>query len=220
MRLSQMRTWTRRRLHDEGTDQRFDNDAIDSALNVGAQQVQTYIEDINPGAFEREYRTNLLINTTAYQLPRGFLRHKTLLIDWSGTGNYLEVTPTSIGRIRTPRLAQYLSDTYYYAISGGVLRLKDTPSADVEDGFQLWYVPSLEMSDEDDDLEASGLFAPFHMAVILWAVKLLSPEEGEPTAELDAEIGKIMGRAKTVYGGDFNGPEELLVEGIGKEYSR
>lgn len=219
MKLYQMRNWTRRRLHDEGEDKRFANDDIDSALNVGAQQVQAYIEDIDPDAFDREYRTNLVQDETAYQLPRGFLRPKTLLVDWKGTDNFQEITPTSVSRLRSPKWAALFSDTYYYAISGGVFRLKNTPAEDVEDGIQFWYVPSLEMADDDDDLEASGLFAPFHMAVILWAVKLLSPEEGEEIATLDAEIGKIMARAKSVYGGELHGPEEVLVEGIGKEYS-
>lgn len=218
-----MRVWVRRRLHDEGADPRYSESDIDSALVVGAQQVQAAIEEINPEAFEREYRANLQIGKSAYQLPRGYLRTKTLLLDLNGDGNYeTEVDKTRMWRIRKPsgRLALAQQGGVYYAVSGGVLNLSYQPTAEVEDGLQLWYVPSLEMADDDDDLEASGLYAPFHIAVILWGVKLLMPEESESQRDIDAEITKVMDRAATLYAGADDADEQLEVEGIGLELAQ
>ena len=220
MRLQDMRIWVRRRLHDEGEDQRYSNGELDAALVVGAQQVQAFIEEINPEAFEREYRANIQAGKSRYQLPRGYLRTKSLLLDLDGDGNFeTEVEKTRMWRIRQPsgRIALASEGGVYYAVSGGVMSLSYTPQADVEDGLQLWYVPSLGMADDDDDLEALGLYAPFHIAVILWGAKLIMPEENEDQRSIDAEIAKIMDRAGPLYAGADAADEQLEVEGIGLE---
>jgi hypothetical protein len=219
MRLADMRSWVRRRLHDDGEQKRFTNGEIDTALNVGAQQVQAAIEAVNPDAFEREYRTNVLASEPAYQLPRGFLRSKSLLLDLTGDGA-TEAWHRPISWFRTPKGTNYMDQQggYHYGYAGGVLRVFPVPDSDVEDGIQLWYVPSLEMSEDDDDLEALGLVAPLHVAVVLWGVKLLLPEDGESQGDIDAEIGKIMARVPDIYGGSFQAPEYLEVEGIPEKY--
>lgn len=219
MRHADMISWVRRRVHDSGTQQRFTDAEITSALNVGAQQVQASIQKVAPDAFEREYRTNILQAEPAYQQPRGYLRPKTMLLDLTGGGAY-EAVYAPISWFRTPRGTQQMADRggYFFGVSGGVIRLFPIPDRDVEDGLQLWYVPSLEMSDPDDDLEAMGLLAPFHIAVVLWAVKLLLPEDGEGQGEVDAEIGKIMAQVPDLYGGSFQAPEVLEVEGIPEKY--
>lgn len=220
MRHADMRAWVRRRLHDVGSQARFENADITSALNVGAQQVQAVIEGVAPDAFEREYRTNILQGEPGYQQPRGFLRAKTMLLDLTNSGSFTEADHIPVSWVRTPKGTQRLAERggYYYAVSGGVIRLFPVPDRDVEDGLDLWYVPSLEMSEDDDDLETMGLLAPFHIAVVLWAVKLLLPEDGEPQADIDAEIGKIMARVPDLYGGNFQAPEMIEVEGIPEKY--
>jgi hypothetical protein len=219
MRYADMEAWVRRRLVDSGTQPRFDSADIRTALNVGAQQVQAVVEEVAPDAFEREYRTNVLTNEPAYQLPRGFLRPKTVLLDMTGEG-VLEATHKPISWFRTPKGTNYMDQYggYHYGISGGVLRVFPVPDRDVEDGLQLWYAPSLEMAEDDDDLEAQGLVAPLHIAVVLWGVKLLMPEDGEPQDAIDAEIGKIQARIPSLYGGAFQAPEIIEVDGVPEKY--
>lgn len=220
MRKADMEAWVRRRLHDTGAQPRFSSADITSALNVGAQQVQAVIEGVAPDAFEREYRTNILQDEPAYQAPRGLLRGKTMLLDLTSSGSFTEADHVPVSWVRTPRgtVRMQQQGGYYYAISGGIIRLFPVPDRDVEDGLDFWYVPSLEMAEDDDDLETFGLLAPFHIAVVLWAVKLLLPEDGEQQAEIDAEIGKIMARVPDLYGGSFQAPEYLEVEGIPEKY--
>lgn len=219
MRHADMISWVRRRLHDEGAQPRFTKGAITQSLNVGAQQVQAAVEAVAPDAFEREYRTNVLANEPAYQVPRGFLRGKSLLLDLTGSGA-IEADHRPVSWFRTPKGTRYMDQMggYHYGVAGGVLRVFPVPDTDVEDGISLWYVPSLEMAEDDDDLESSGLLAPLHIAVVLWAVKLLLPEDSESQGEVDAEIGKIMARVPDLYGGAFQAPEVLEVEGLPEKY--
>lgn len=219
MRYADMEAWVRRRLGDQGAQPRFARSEIRTALNVGAQQVQAVIEEVAPDAFEREYRTNVLSAEPAYQIPRGFLRPKTVLLDMTGSG-VVEAEHKPISWFRTPKGTNYMDQRggYHYGISGGVLRVFPIPDRDVEDGLRLWYAPALEMAEDDDDLETFGLLAPLHIAVVLWGVKLLIPEDGEQQGEIEAEIGKIQARIPGLYGGAFQAPEVLEVEGIPEKY--
>jgi hypothetical protein len=215
-----MRAWARQRLFDDQSEQ-FSDPRIDSALNVGAQQVQRAVQLVDPDAFSRLYTRNLLTDTYRYQVPRGFLRHKNLILNGVPAVAIPEqwITLQDVDQ----RVGFYLQGVDSgFAISGGEYRIYPTPTADLEDGFKLWYVPTLAMNEDSDDLGDYGLVEPLHMAVVLWAVKLLMPESGEKAGDLDGEIRLLMSDIGTYYPASpaSVGPgHQIEVEGLGKEYN-
>ena len=223
MNLIQMRRWARRRLLDTGAQQRFNDADIDSALNVGAQQVQAEIDRVNKNAFRRIVLRDLEADTYRYQNPRGLLRYVSVQCKYPTFTKYVKADPTTEDEIENPdselRRSYPNAGGVFFAVSGGELILFPTPTAAVEDGLRLRYIPVLGMSQDDDDLDDLGLLQPFHIAVILWGVKLLLPEDGEDSKGVDAEIMKVMDRVPDYYGGTGQqGSQEFIrVQGIGKE---
>lgn len=207
MRLADMRSWVRRRLFDVEGIVFTDDGLIDSALNVGAQQVQKAVMKVDPDAFRvHEYR-NVVSGKYRYQKPRGMIRVKQLFV------NDVEYTP---GMERSIETGFYSDYSGHYVVTGGEIVITPCPDASVEDGFHLLYVPTLGMSDDDDDLDDDGLVTPLHMAVVLWAVKLLQPEGGEDTTRVDAEIIALQAEIPTYYGDSGSGAP-FEVSGLGLE---
>lgn len=224
MRLIEEIAWVRRRLLDTGAKQRFSDGDITSALNVGAQLVQVEIQKVAPDAFRRVYLRNSTANIYRYQVPRGLLRINKAFVRYTDGAAFLAMSLTTQGMIEDP--ASYLNDGsqtgVFYAVAGGELLVFPTPTTAVEDAIKLLYVPALSMSTKDDDLEDMGLAVTLHMAVVLWAVKLLKPEDAEDIKSVDAEIVKIMDQVPTLYGGSgmAGGPEMLMPEGMGLELTQ
>lgn len=206
MKLSIMRTWARHRLFDEEKVVFKDDSFVDSALNVGAWQVQKRVLRVAPDVFRKHYWRNLEAGKYRYQAPRGIIRVKQLFV------NGVEASPGSENAIETG----YYGDDLYYVHTGGEVVISRNPETTVEDGFHLLYVPSLAMAEDDDDLQDDGLVEPLHMAVVLWAVKLLQPEGGEDNKAIDAEIMSLLDDIPQLYGTNDAGTP-MRVEGLGLE---
>lgn len=214
MRLADMRFWTQKRLIDEEAQVFPDPGHITSALNVGAWQVQKRVMRVAPDVFRKHYYRNLEASRYRYQQPRGFIRPKQLFVKYRSTGGWVEALPGAENLIETG----YYGSELRYAVTGGEIVLSIIPDVAVEDGFHLLYVPSLGMAEDDDDLQDDGLSEPLHMAVVLWAVKLLLPEGGEDNTKIDAEIVSLLDDIPTLYGSLDSGIP-IAVEGLGLELS-
>lgn len=206
MRLEDMTAWVRRRLKDEEKVVFPEDGPIVSALNVGAWQVQKRVMLTAPDVFRRHYWRNLEIGKYRYQLPRGFIRPKQVFV--AG----VQALPGLECAIET---GDVYGDELRYVITGGELVISYKPTTALEDGLHVLYVNALSLADPDDDLQDQGLVEPMHMAVVLWAVKLLLPEQAEDAKEVDAEIGSLLADIPTLYGN--SGDTDFLVSGIGKE---
>ena len=217
MRRADMRDLARRRLMDDASELYTDSQ-IDTGLNLCAGFVQREVQKVDPDAFRRKYTRNLVNGTNRYQAPRGFLKHKYLVLDGTRASAIPEEWIIFQG---DNRIAYYLSAVDAgFAITGGEYVVWPTPTADVEDGFELHYVPVLAMAEDNDDLQDYGLVEPLHTAVWLWAVKLLKPESGEKDPELDNEIRAILADIGTYYPAapaSVEPAHAVQVEGIGKE---
>ena len=213
-----MDEWVKDRLLDDN-EQEFSSTRRRRALNVAAMLVQRKVQTIDPDAFRRIYTRNLLVDESRYQLPRGFLRMKLVQIDGAKGVAVPEewIAEADIN----PQYQQFLSGVdAAYALAGGEIEIYPTPTADVEDGLSFRYVPALQMSDDDDDLGDFGLVEPLHMAVVLWAVRLLKPETGEGVQELDAEIKTLLDDIGVYYPRDqvTTAPaHSIRLEGLGKQ---
>lgn len=215
MRLDDMRDWVRRRVHDSGAQPRYSDRELNTALNVGAQQVQAEVRRVAPSAFTRTYYRNVETGKTRYQLPRGFLQLKRVWVKYDT--DYIPADPASAHQIEDQTDLANQGGVYFH-VTGGEVEIFPEPTADVEDGFKMKYVPALAMADDDDDLEDMGLLAPLHIAVVLWGAKLILPEDAEDVGTIDAEIGKIMSQVPSLYAGvEAGGIEMLYPQGIGKE---
>lgn len=219
MKLSDMDEWVTGRLLDDQSED-FTAARRLSALNVAAQLVQKEVQKVDPDAFRRIYTANLEINERRYQYPRGFLKLKLLVLN----GVKAEAVPEEWIFMQGSREWANLlrSVEAGYALAGGELVIYPTPTANVEDGIELLYVPALALAEPDDDLSEFGLVEPLHMAVVLWAVKLLKPETGERDKDIDAEIREILTDIGTYYPLSPAGPgpaHALRFEGLGKQVS-
>lgn len=219
MRTADMSAWVRRRLLDTGAVPRFTGDDILSAINVGAWQVQARIMEVNPNAFRRVTLRNLIANTYRYQNVRGTLQYRQVYVLYSGATDYVKASITTEVMIEDPASKLASEAGVHYAVGGGELLIYPTPTVSVSDGIKTVEVPAIEVDADDDDLENSGLLAPFHIAVVLWAVKLLKPEDAEDLKGIDLEIEKIMSKVPALYGGtgQAGGPEFLSAENMGME---
>jgi hypothetical protein len=189
-----------------------DDSLIDSALNVGAWMVQKAVMKVAPDVFRAHYWRNLEAGKYRYQKPRGMVRAKQVFVTYANNGGAVEALP---GMESSIELGRY-GDELHYVVTGGEIVLSMVPTVSVEDGLHILYVPTLGMADDDDDLDEDGLVTPLHMAVVLWAVKLLMPEGGEDNAKIDAEILSVLADIPTLYGHSDAGAE-LQIEGLGKE---
>jgi hypothetical protein len=197
-----MQTWVRRRMFDEEKKIISDDGFITSALVVAAGLVQAEVKRVAPDVFRRHYFRNLEQDKYRYQLPRGFIRMKQVFING---------VPADPGTERSIELGRYVDARY--VVTGGEIVITPKPTTPVEDGLHLLYVPALELSEPDDDMQDQGLVEPLHMAVILRAVKLLQPEGGESNKEIDAEISMLEARIPELYSG-YAVNEPLEVEGL------
>jgi hypothetical protein len=217
MKLSDIDDWVQRRLLDDASED-FTKGQRVSAINVAAQLVQKEVQKVDPDAFRRIYTANLELDSNRYQYPRGFLKLKLLVLN----GVKAEAVPEEWIFLQGQRDNAMLlrSVEAGYALAGGEIVIYPTPAANVEDGLELLYVPALGMSDDDEDLSEFGLVEPLHMAVVLWAVKLLKPETGERDKDIDAEIREILSDIGTYYplSPAGAGPAHAIrIEGLGKQ---
>lgn len=196
MRFADMDEWVTRRMLDVD-DQDTTPASRKSALNVAAQLVQKRVQQVDPDAFRRIYTRNLQVNENRYQLPRGVLRAKRVAIGGTRAIAVPEDWILFPDREEQGFMAQLGAPGY--AIAGNELIVSPTPTADVEDGLVLKYVPALAMDAADDDLQDVGLVEPLHIGVVLWAVKLLKPETGERDPALDDEINSVLSDIGTYY---------------------
>jgi len=208
MRLADQIDWARHRLLDTEKVVFPDNGRIISALNVGAWQVQKAVMKVAPDKFRRHTFRNLEVGKYRYQLPRGHVRMKQVFVNYGG--GEIEATP---GMEMLIERGTYGNDLHYVT-TGGECVLSMKPDKSVEDGLHFLEVPVISMADDDDDLEDQGLSSALHMAVVLWAVKLLKPEGGEENKDLDAEILSVLGDISTCYGMDGSG-DAVFIDGTG-----
>ena len=210
MRLADQIDWVRHRLLDTEKVDFPDDGRIISALNVGAWQVQKSVMKVAPDVFRRHTFRNLEVDKYRYRLPRGHIRMKQVFVNYGHGGGEIEALPGMEMLIERGRYGSELR----YVTTGGELVISVKPDVSVEDGIHLLEVPMLSMAAEDDDLEDQGLSASLHMGVVLWAVKLLTPEGGEANKDLDAEIISVLADIPTCYGMAGAG-EPIEVEGTG-----
>jgi hypothetical protein len=224
-----MHEWVRGRLHDNGVKQRFSDGLISSALTLGAQQVQSYVQKVNPDAFRRNYQRNLQADDYRYQHPRGMLRVKRLYLKYTASSAWVPADVNTERDIEDPASdlnTQGSGDgTPQFTVTGGEIAIWPTPDADVENGFKLLYVPSLGFGSieegADEDLADFGLVEPLHKGVWLWAVHTLLPNDGDQEAQklVEYEFNKVIQSVPVYYGGNgmAGGVEFFRVEDTGKE---
>jgi len=203
---SDMLFWQRQRLHDSEKRTFPDDGHLTSALNVAAYQVQAKVMRVAPDVFRKHWFRDLLPNVYRYQLPRGFIRPKLVML------NGVMADPGTERGIET---GLYGSDPFFN-ITGGEIVISPKPETTVDNGLHVLYVPVLSLSGATDDLQDQGLVEPLHMAVVLWAVKLLMPEGGEENEKIDAEILSLTNQIPEFYGTHGSG-EPLEVVGFSHE---
>lgn len=215
MQLGEMRTWVFRRLMDPQR-QRFSAAEVDSAITQAALQVQKEVMRSSPDVFRRIYERSLEANKYRYRVPVGLLRTKMLLLDYAGSGTFTRAELSPEDMIETGEWADNGETNPKFCITGGEIVIWPTPTKSVANGLKLYYAPSIGFSDDTDDPETFGLVQPLHIGIVLYAAKMLLPEDGEDVKQIDAELSQIFANIGDYYSGGApaSGPGFIRVAGV------
>lgn len=215
MMLRDMRPWVFRRIMDP-QQQRFSQAEVDSAINQASLLVQKEVMRVSPDAFRRIYTRNLVSGVYRYPVPVGLLRTKMLMLDYSGSGTFSRAGTSPEDMIETGEWAEINEPDPKFCVVGGEVVIWPTPSRAVTGGMKLYYAPCLAFSDDDYDPEVDGLVQPLHIGIVLYAAKMLMPEDGEDTKTITEELREILSNVGDYYSGGApaNGPGFIRVEGL------
>lgn len=196
--------------------ERFNESEVLAALQQGALLVQKAVLRAAPDAFRTIYKRNLTASVYRYPIPVGLLRMKFVTLDYNGTGTYAKATRAREEDIETGVFADDGDYDPRYCVNGGDISIYPTPTITVAEGMRLFCSQCVTLTDDDDDPETQGLLQPLHLAIPLYAVKLLKPEDGEDQKEIDAEIRELLSDIGDLYSGfgADSAPWQIMPEGI------
>ena len=215
MMLRDMRPWVFRRIMDPQR-QRFSQAEVDSAINEASMLVQKEVMKASPDVFRRIYTRDLVANVYRYHVPVGLLRTKLLMLKYASASDYTKAEVSSEESIENKEWDNWGEETPKFCIVGGEIVIWPTPNVSVADGLKLHYAPCLVFSDDDYDPETDGLVQPLHLGIVLYAAKLLMPEDGEDVKTINAELGEIFSNIGSYYSGGSpaSAPISISPQGI------
>lgn len=196
--------------------ERFDEPMVLAALQQAALLVQKAVLRAAPDAFRTIYKSNLTATVYRYPIPVGLLRMKFVTLDYGGTGVYVKAERAREEDIETGVFDEMGDYDPRFCVTGGEISIWPTPTLTVTNGMRLFCSLCVTLTDDDDDPETQGLLQPLHLAIPLYAVKLLMPEDGEDQKGIDAEIREILSDIGSLYSGfgADSAPWQINPEGI------
>ncbi|OFX02421.1 MAG: hypothetical protein A3E78_01960 [Alphaproteobacteria bacterium RIFCSPHIGHO2_12_FULL_63_12] len=194
----------RRRLQETTADQWTDSQLGD-LLNYGLQQVQKYVLKVNPEAVIYVDTASIVADQELYAWPQGMLYEIELGKLDSATGKYTVVPRADMHQLRGREEGAELQ----YAHHGRYFLASPMPAESLAAGWQLLWVPTLEMATGSD---VPPIIAPLHPACVVWAQKLALGETGEALEELRKEIADIVGDTGEFYLKSASNPTPLSID--------
>lgn len=193
MNRSTMRTLLRRRLN-EPTADNWDDNTLNSLLDIAYALVQKQVRKVDPEALLAWDYRNTVAGTTWYEKP-------------SGTRGPVEVavkaTSADTDWTALTRKPYYLAKQYtssaeqVYCHRGRYIGLFPAPSVSVTQGIQFIHVPTDSLA---DDADTPRLEESLHYGVVVWATLLAKGESPESDSKDAAELQRIIGDIPADYG--------------------
>ncbi len=161
---------------------------LNTLLNLGLHDVQSFIESTEPDAFLFVDETDILYNVRFYSKPVGITSERELSIsDNPATGEYTKMEVTSFELIR-----KGMAPERSYAHFGRHFYLSWFPPATIPNGMRVVWVPTLSMATDSD---VPDVHMRLHYAIVLAAaIKALreTPDDAKTFKEdLAIELQKV-----------------------------
>lgn len=225
MNRSTMRTLLQRRISEPvGGDQWSDSD-LNSILNEGCHLVQKEIMKLDPHAFIEIDTAPTVNGQNLYAKPTGLWYEHEVGIKGTGGStwepyNRIEWSDTRLFPIPVIRRDDPYDQNDYERVSRGYVNvgryfwINPAPTDAVADGLRVVYVPTVEMG-EDTDVPA--IHQALHMAVVVWAQRLILGETHEDIDKVKDELRDLLGDLPEYYKSSAGRNQNLRVEWY-KEY--
>lgn len=182
---SSMRDMLRRILHDTSSASWENDILLNDILNLGLHKVQTKIMTIDPAAFMHIVRGALEANEVFYALPDGFWYELSVGVKSS-------VSATSYGVLKR---GNYDTDrdkittaAMTYDLRGRFIAFSPAPSFSLSPGYELQFVPTLDMATDD---VAPEIHYGLHYAVVLESAAIAMNETEESGSKIIEELKRI-----------------------------
>lgn len=196
-----MRTRWRARVKESVADIWSDVDG-NQYLNLGLQEVQKKIIAVDPMAFFWIDKGDVVANQELYPWPEGMLYEFELGLLSSGIYVPLERIPYNETRGRLSAVNAYAPHGRYFALS-------PIPSANLANGLQVKYMPTLTMS---TDADVPKIPQPLHMAAVIYAERLALADTGEVESRKAAteELAELINGIPQFYLPSASTPNRLV----------
>lgn len=179
-----MRELLRRRIMETTADHWSDTN-LNDMLEVGLQEMQTYIMALDPDAFVFVYQRDIVNGSDLYEWPVGMDYEYQVRIKNTATTKYDRVTQLDSWRAIDANESASRADTFQYARLGQHLQLTPVPDTDIANGLRIYFHPTLSMA---DDNVVPLIKVRLHYAVVLSAAKHLLPQAGSEFKQVDEEL--------------------------------
>lgn len=189
-----MRSALRRRLQEETADRWEDTD-LNKNLNLALVEIQKEIMKVDPKAFLYIDRADIVEDQELYEWPAGCwydVELRTL-----ESGEYSPIDRISMHeKWQRDRDEDDGSRVTYYRYDSRYFGLAPTPSADVANGLELVWVPTLTMAEDED---TPPLHLGLHYAVVLMAELISMGDTGDANDETVKELARIVNSIPQYY---------------------
>ena len=191
MNRATIHTLVRKRINEATADQWSDAD-VNSAINVGYQQMEMVILESDPDAFIKVDRAALVVTQHEYAKPASLIHEIDVSILDSVSGDYDVIKMGNYHDVR----GRGSSEVQQYAHYGRYIFLGPAPDAALAAGLQIVYVPALVLS-----VAASvpQLAQAYHTAIVISAAITLIGETADGIDKMMKERDYAYGRLRVQY---------------------
>ncbi len=186
-----MRSLLRRRINEVSADNWADAD-LDDILNFGLHKVQQRIMAVDPEAFIYKARTPVVANEEFIDKPVGMWYEKSVRLLNTASNLYETIEPMDYD------LAVLHEDDSerVYSHLGRFFALHPIPTTSVAAGFEILYIPTLDMAADSD---VPDVKVPLHECIVKAAQLVLMPETGEPYKDLKESLENDLNEIPLYY---------------------
>lgn len=209
-----MRALLRRRVN-EATANLWTDPDLNDLLDIGLQQVQQYVQAVDPDAFLFRSRIDLVADQALYQLPDNCQGLRAVKKKDPVSGLYERLRPTTYERAQDRSEQETDDSDGEFARFGKFLWILPAPSANQSAGLELDFVPVLSLG---ADTDVPPIPISLHYAVVLRAEIAAKGETSDGADVALAEFASLMGTIPSWYRPSIAGgaPDSIQVD-LGKQ---
>lgn len=206
MTRATLRELLRRQVNEVDPDD-WDDTQLNDLLNYGAHQVQKEILKVDKLAFMFRDLRHIDANEDLVDKPQGMWYEWRLEKKDASTGVYKRMRRKDYTTVRDVVELPTDDQGTVYSNIGRWFALTPTPTVSITNGLRIWYMPTLDMS---DDTDVSPIHQALHPAIVLEAKLLAMGETSEAATPVLEALAHYVADIPAYYT-DSLGDNESLV---------